>query len=386
MSTANNPQLDPSGLSPRARELLKLKEEVLQEWSKRLRQTVAQAERLPHPILIDTFPALYDNLIQAMMPTSSRLTAGEGTTVASEHGGERARLTNYDARAVIAEYQALRWALLDVLKRNGIRLDENELLVLNTSLDDAIRESVGAFALTQLALRERFVAALTHDLRGPLAAAHISAELIKRSADPKRIKELAGRISDNLNRMDTMIRDLLDSIIFQSGERLRLQLKECDALEIAREVCDQFALSHGPRFQVAGTQARGWWDGEALKRAIENLVDNAVKYGAPGTPVRIAIASQHGRMVLTVHNQGPAIPPEQIECVFQVFQRAATAKSSGKHGWGIGLPYVRSVAESHGGSITVDSTAERGTTFLIDIPLDARPYQEAPVLGNGGPV
>jgi signal transduction histidine kinase len=362
--------------------MLELRDVVLDEWGKRLRQTVKEAEQLPHPILIDTFPSLYENLAQAITPGYPRTSVGEGSTIPAEHGGERARLTNYNARAVIAEYQVLRWVILDVLAQNGVQLDDEEIFLIHTSLDDAIRESVSAFALTQAALRERFMAALTHDLRNPLSTANVAAEIIKRTSDVTKIKELAERITDNLARMDAMIRDLLDSMIFQSGERLRLRLEECDAMEIAREVCEQFTAMHGPRFTLAGEAVKGWWDRQTMKRAIENLVGNALKYGAPDTPIRIGIEMQHGRMMLAVHNEGEPIPPEQIECIFQVFQRAVAAKEGDKPGWGIGLPYVRSVAESHGGSVSVDSAMGRGTTFMLDLPLDARPFQSTPVLGK----
>ena len=119
-----------------------------------------------------------------------------------------------------------------------------------------------------------------------------------------------------------------------------------------------------------------------MKRALENLVGNAVKYGAPDKQIRIKIDEMHERLLLSVHNEGNPIPPEELEDIFQIFQRAIAAKESKKQGWGIGLPYVREVAESHGGSIGVDSADERGTTFLIDIPVDARPYQNAPTLGG----
>jgi len=87
-------------------------------------------------------------------------------------------------------------------------------------------------------------------------------------------------------------------------------------------------------------------------------------------------------MILTVHNEGEPIPADQFESIFQVFRRADAAKEGGKDGWGIGLPYVRSVAESHGGSVAVDSAVRRGTTFTIDIPVDSRPFQDAPTLGR----
>jgi signal transduction histidine kinase len=129
-----------------------------------------------------------------------------------------------------------------------------------------------------------------------------------------------------------------------------------------------------------GNSVHGWWGREAVKRALENLVGNAVKYGTPSKPIRLKVDSTHERVIVTVHNEGDPIPPEETESVFQVFQRAKAAKQGKQQGWGIGLPYARSVAESHGGSIGVDSTKERGTTFLIDMPIDSRPFQNAPTL------
>jgi signal transduction histidine kinase len=284
--------------------------------------------------------------------------------------------------SVISEYQKLRWTIFDVLKTHGVQLSDEEVFVINVSIDGSIRESVNAFALAQTALRERFVAALTHDLRNPLSTAHGFAQLIKQSSEVAQIKEFAERISGNLRRMDSMLQDLLDSVTFQSGERLRLRLEEFDMLEVAKEICDQYTVTHGPRFQFFGNAAKGWWDREAIKRAIENMVGNAVKYGAPHTPIRLKVESQNERVFLSVHNQGDPIPPEQIEGIFQVFGRAVAAKEGNKEGWGIGLSYVRNVAESHGGSVAVDSAAGRGTTFMIDIPKDARPFKDAPTLGT----
>jgi signal transduction histidine kinase len=382
MTLASDQNIGTDKLSPTARKMIGLRSEVLLEWGKRVRQAVKEAEKLPQPILINTIPSLYDNLAEAITPGYPRATAGEGNTVASEHGGERARLTNYNAHSVISEYQILRWAIFDVLKLNDVELNDDEYRVINASIDGSIRESINAFELAQAALRERFIAALTHDLRNPLSNAHVAAQLIERSSDLAKIREFAGRIVDNLNRMDGMIQDLLDSVKFQTGERLRLRLEEFDIHEVVKEVHDQFTVTHGPRLQVIGTTIRGWWDREAIKRAIENIIGNAVKYGESDTPIRIKADLQNERMILTVHNDGEAIPADQFESIFQVFRRADAAKEGGKDGWGIGLPYVRSVAESHGGSVAVDSAVHRGTTFMIDIPVDSRPFQDAPTLGR----
>lgn len=382
MTLATDQNLDPDKLSPNARRMLELGDEVLLEWGKRVRQTVKEAEQLPQPILINTFPSLYANLAQAITPDYPRATGDEGNTVAAEHGGERARLTNYNVHAVISEYQILRWTIFDVMKLKGVELNEKEIFIINASIDGSIREAVNAFAFAQSVLRERFVATLTHDLRNPLSNANLAAQMINNSSDLAKIKEFAGLIVDNLSRMDGMIQDMLDSVSFQNGEMLRLRLEEFDMQDVAKEVCHQFTATHGPRFQYSGKTVRGWWDREAIKRAIENMISNAIKYGAPDTPIRTEIDAQDERVILTVHDEGDSIPPEQIECIFQIFERAVAAKEANKRGWGIGLPYVRSVAESHGGSVGVDSSANRGTTFTINMPIDARPFQDAPTLGG----
>lgn len=376
-ATGGNPDSDM--LSPNAKKMLALRDEVLAEWGKRLRATVQEAENLPNPVLINTLPVLYQQIVEAIAPDFPR-TALSTSTVASEHGGERARLTNYNVQALVSEYQLLRWTIFDVLRIEGVELNMDEYMKVNACIDGAIRESVTAFALAESALRERFVATLTHDLRNPLAAAYASAELISRMTDASKIKELAARITRNLGRMDAMIKELLDAAVFHAGERLSLHLESMDILALAREVCDQFEAIHGARFALLGESVQGYWDRDALKRAIENLVGNAVKYGEPGSVVTLKIDASHGRMICSVHNVGKPMPAEEMESVFKVFQRAVAAKGGDTQGWGIGLPYVRSVAESHGGSVAVDSALETGTTFVIDIPIDARPYLDAPTL------
>jgi signal transduction histidine kinase len=122
---------------------------------------------------------------------------------------------------------------------------------------------------------------------------------------------------------------------------------------------------------------RGFFDRDVLRRAIENLVTNAAKYGAEARPITITVRSSHGRALVMVHNHGAHIPTEAQETLFRAFQRNTSGKDAGKRGWGIGLAQVRAAAESHGGSVGIDSVAGRGTTFTLDIPVDSRPLQPA---------
>ena len=368
-------------LSPTSQKMLDLRDEVLAQWSQSVRSDIEQASGLKEPILFNTMPAFYANLVEAITPSYPRSDAIAGSSIAAEHGGERARLTSYNPQGIVAEYQLLRSALLDVMERHGVSLEPAQLQVINASIEGAIRQSVTAYVVAVTALREQIIATLMHDFRNPLGAVSMAAELIGRTTSLTQAQAIAQTILANIQRMDKMLHELLDGLTFKGGSRLSLDLSSFDMLALAQEVVEQFELQHGPRFKVIGTAAQVVWSREDVKRALENLLGNAVKYGAPGTPIFLRLEILDGQLSVSVHNAGNPIPAGEIENVFQVFARAQAAKEGGKEGWGIGLAFVREVAESHGGSCRVDSSLERGTTFFIDMPLDARPFQNARILG-----
>jgi signal transduction histidine kinase len=370
----------PYPLSANAQRMLALRDTVFALWEQRVRERITQASAVQHPILIDTLPVFYDNIAQSISPDYPRASAVDGTTVAAEHGGERARITAYDHAALIEEYQVFRTVIFEVLQRDGAVLDHRETQTVHASIDSGIQEAVQAFSLVHSGFRERFAAALAHDMRGPLTAAMTALELIQLSNDPARIKSVASKALANILRIGGMIDELLNTMAFHSGEKIQLKMDRVDIGDLIKEVQADAVAAYGPRIEAGAQSIVGCWDRPALKRAIENLVSNAIKYGAPDTPVTISIDNVHGRLLLTVHNQGPRIAPEEQECIFQMYRRSEAAKSGDRQGWGIGLPYVRAVAESHGGSIGLDSSDERGTTFVIDIPINARPFQNAPTL------
>lgn len=374
MTLASDQKRHPNGLSATSRRMLALREAVFAEWEQRVRAAFDKATALSTPLLIDTLPAFYDNIAEAVTGDYPRELATEGTTLAAEHGGERARVTSYDVEALIGEYQAFRAALFDVLHREGVTLAHHEMVVVNASIDAAIQEAVTAFTLVHAALREQFAAALTHDLRNPLGAASTALELILMLDDPAKIRTVATRALDNVQRMDSMIHDLLDTMTFHGGKPLQLDLSSFDMLALAKEVAADHAGPSGGRIDCTGAAATGWWDRAAMKRALENLVRNALKYGDERARIRVDVQEMRGRLILSVHNEGDPIPAEEQESIFEMYRRAKSAAATRQQGWGIGLPYVRAVAEAHAGSIGLDSTAERGTTFLIDVPVDCRQY------------
>jgi len=359
-----------------AARLLANKDRILARWVARIRREIEPAEKERHPVLIDTFPMYLRRMAEALSPEHPRTLASEGTTITEEHGSERARMTRYEPRHVIQEYQVLRDVVMETLEEWG-PLTGPERRTIIGSIDRAVRESCTAFFLVQSHIREQFTAGLTHDLRTPLTAAKAAAALILRRSEDPKVPRWATQVIENVERIDRMVRDMLDASRLQSGEGLPLEFSACELVSLVQDTVAQLATIHGARFDLhAPDSIRGHWSTDALRRAVENLCVNAIKYGSDRAPVTLTLRSIHERALLSVHNEGSYIPPEEQEGIFQTFRRRGDAQHRGQRGWGLGLAQVRGVAEAHGGSIAVDSLPERGTTFTIDILCDARPRTE----------
>lgn len=251
-------------------------------------------------------------------------------------------------------------------------LTERTLLVRERDLS---RVTVENFRVER-EVRERLIAMVSHDLRTPLTAAKMSAQLILRKPEAhERHLELAARVVDNLERLDRMVSDLLDTSRLREGQSLSLELSRFDLTALAQEVADELATVHGDRFVVhADEVVEGHWSRDGLRRVLENLAINAVKYGEPGTPITFSVHRSAHRAGLRVVNLGKGLTPETQAALFTHFQRGAEAERGPERGWGVGLTVVRGVVEALGGTVSVSSTPNSGTSFLLDLPIDSRPF------------
>lgn len=372
-----NPSLMPSAdFSVSSCRMLALREIVLQSWENQVRAELASANKLSKPVLIDTMPVLYERLCAALTPAYFARDGLDVASIGAEHGVERATLSDYDAEAILAEFQMFRSVLFDVLDAHELILTAPERRTLHLTIDAAVRESVRAFVAATNSLRERFAGALAHDLRQPASNMVLGANLILRLDPSPQVAQWAQRIVRNGERMGKMLSELLDALAIQSGDRLSLKLEQFDLLALVRSVTDRAREYQGADVRLDGKPVLGWWSPTALERTLENLLNNAQKYGDTDKPIEVNLSESNGRAILSVRNQGKPIPPGEFEAIFQQFVRSGDAGESATASWGLGLPYVRTVAQSHGGSVVVYSDAAAGTTFVVDIPVDARPFQQ----------
>ncbi|MDI3286840.1 sensor histidine kinase [Polyangium sp. 15x6] len=251
------------------------------------------------------------------------------------------------------------------------------LLIENVELYGMLHDQIEALQEEQR-MREVFSSILVHDLRGPLSAARVAAQLVNRSIDDPRSNRWMSTVLRSLDRSERMVSDLLDAQRVKAGDRLPLSRERCDILDIVRDVVAELSQQHGDRFVVVAPEGptTGNFGREELRRALWNLASNALKYGS-ADPVRFTVRSRPDLVEVEVHNEGPPIPADEQATLFEPFTRARHERAS-PGGWGLGLAVVRGVAEAHGGSVDVDSTPGRGTSFTMRLPVgDEGPPENA---------
>lgn len=224
---------------------------------------------------------------------------------------------------------------------------------------------------TERALREQFVATLTHDLRNPLTSAKMSAQLISRLGhEPEKLASLTGRIIDSITRANRMIENLLDANRIKAGEALKLEMSSLDLCSLVNEVVAELTTVLGARFAIKENNSaiNGLWCEDALRRILENLCSNAVKYGAEHKPVTISLSEDSSDASITVHNVGNPIAPGELAKLFEPYKRVSTTANSTKKGWGLGLTLVKGLVDAHGGKLSVTSSPEDGTAFKVTLP------------------
>lgn len=214
-------------------------------------------------------------------------------------------------------------------------------------------------------LRELFIGILGHDLRAPLGAVTLAADLLlRRNHLDSQDQRVVTRMKRSSERMTRMVSQLLDLTRARLGAGLSLELKPCDLRELCETAAEEF---DAPIELALEGDLTGTWDCDRLAEVLGNLTSNAIAFATPGSPVRIAARPDDGYAEVEVINQGEPIPPEVLPFIFEPFRRAKQREKSSAGNLGLGLYIAKEIVAAHGGTIegrSVDGT----TTFTIRLP------------------
>ncbi len=350
-------------------------ERIMQMWEKRARDEVSASMHQDSLVLQDSLPQYLNQLADALStridrtPTRIAIDKIKSERIGKQHGHERAGYADYSMSQLIFEYHILRQVIFQVLEEEApLGVQERDIII--GSIEQAVNDAATQFSQTLRDIQELFMVTLTHDLRGPINVVKMGTQLILRRLERGDTHfDVAARMISAINRLDSMIQNLLDVSRLRAGESLKIEFEECHLDKLVQEVVEDLSFSYGDedRFVVVcDSEVRSYCSRKEITRVIENLVINAVKYGDPNTPITLTLQPMETQISLTIHNEGNPIAPDAQSILFQQFRRTTSAEE--QTGWGLGLFLVKSITEAHQGTIEVESAEGTGTSFIVKLP------------------
>ncbi|MFT3693792.1 MAG: PAS domain-containing sensor histidine kinase [Kofleriaceae bacterium] len=216
---------------------------------------------------------------------------------------------------------------------------------------------------------QRLIGIVSHDLRNPLNAIVLAAEVLSSKTLDPSAEKLVTRLQRSAERAMRLIADLLDFAKARIGSTIPINRRPANLSEIVEQVVDEFqsvAPSRLIRVGHSGGES-GNWDADRIAQVISNLVGNAIQYSSANAPILVNSHLDGDDAVLSICNDGPPISESDREQLFEPFKRGSNTPSS-RHNMGLGLFIAREVVTAHGGSISVSSDPGAGNCFTIRLP------------------
>ena len=218
-------------------------------------------------------------------------------------------------------------------------------------------------------LREQFVAVLGHDLRTPLSAIRMSADLLETKVEDKRSLGLISAIRNSSTRMGVLIENVLDFARGRMGGGIPVKRQLVDDLgRTVKLTLEEIQASHPTLQLIHSLNVPGaiYCDALRISQLVSNLLGNAVTHGSSAAPVSVRVYPEADELVISVANQGPPISPALMPLLFEPFTRAEAGQRG--EGLGLGLYIAAQITTAHNGNLSVTSTLESGTCFTARFP------------------
>ncbi len=362
-------------------------EQIVVEWENFARTLVPATEGMSSLALRDHIRYLLTfiaNDIEASQTDSEQVEKSKGmkpktiTDSAAEiHASER-HAGGFNMDQMVSEYRALRASVVKLwhaqLPEEPQSRDISDLTRFNESIDQALTESISHYSKKLDHARNLFLGILGHDLRNPLGAIQMSAQLaLKIGGLNERQTMLATQVGESAVRATEIVTHLLDLTKARLGSGLPILKEMMDMEFVTRQLVDEMRAMHPEctfNLEISG-DAKGKWDKPRIGQVLSNLLGNAVQYGFQGMPITVKILGNASEVLLTVHNHGVPIPTETIGKIFDSMTRGDAEPGEDEAestNLGLGLYIVKEIVNAHGGTILVSSSEQDGTMFTARFP------------------
>lgn len=299
-------------------------------------------------------------------------------TAAEIHAADRVA-SGFTGEQVMAEYRALRSSVLRLWARQveiTTAGDIQDMIRFNESIDQAQTESMARYAKMLREAQNLFLAILGHDVRTPLGAISMGAQvLLQDQALPSKALKVGLRIFNSSKRMDAIVRDLLDFSTTHLGDGIPVDPHTVDLAEICQGVVEEARTFHPDRKidLVVEGDVTGAWDGARIAQAFSNLISNAVQHGRPDSAIKVSLRGFLEEVRYDVRNQAELIPPAKLRTLFDPVKRfairpASERVASSTHNLGLGLYVVKQIVMAHEGEVSVSSSEDNGVVFSARLP------------------
>jgi signal transduction histidine kinase len=249
----------------------------------------------------------------------------------------------------------------DLTMRAGPVHAAGEVRLLSDSFDRMLDQLERTFR------RQRdFVSDASHELRTPLAVLRAQVELLDRETDEQRRHDATTTLLRRLDQLDRLVADMLTLASAESGRLI--QSRTIDLGEFFEDLRRDLPLFGERNFQLEPVYGTLDADPDRLTQVLRNLVRNAVTSTQPAGHVAVRARACGASLEITVTDDGPGIPADQLEHIFERFHRLDQSRSRDSGGSGLGLAIARAIVEAHGGTIDADSLEGHGSTFRIELP------------------
>jgi signal transduction histidine kinase len=219
-----------------------------------------------------------------------------------------------------------------------------------------------------MAAQRQLMADVSHELRTPLARIRVALELA--AEDPDGAKDVLLDVGTDLDEIDQLIADILTTARLD-GENAHVERRPARLDEIVQQAAKRFLARHPNRSLETPLVEESVVDCDPLllRRAIDNLLDNAAKYSEIGTQVRLAVTTTGQHVTFEISDRGVGMSEDELERAFTPFWRADGSRTRKTGGVGLGLALARRIARAHGGDVTLESAPGKGTNARLDVPL-----------------